>query len=87
MRVPGLRFCGGATKMVRPFPMNERYVEWSTPWPEAERMGSERIKFSSIMPVAPRDSSNTLRSLGLIEYETGDRGDWCKRRNLFAKTA
>ena len=57
--MPGLRFCGGATKMVRPFPMNERYVEWSTPWPEAERMGSERIKFSSIIAGC---------SAGFLEY-------------------
>ena len=45
--------------MVRPFPMNERYVEWSTPWPEAERMGSERIKFSSIIAGC---------SAGFLEY-------------------
>jgi esterase/lipase superfamily enzyme len=30
--VPDLSFCGGATKMVALFPMNERYVKWYTPW-------------------------------------------------------
>jgi esterase/lipase superfamily enzyme len=30
--VPDLSFCGGATKMVALFPMNERYVKWYTSW-------------------------------------------------------
>ncbi len=32
IRVPDLRFSGGATKMVALLPMNERYIRWYTPW-------------------------------------------------------
>jgi hypothetical protein len=32
IRMPDLPFCGGPTKIVAFLPMNERHIQWYTPW-------------------------------------------------------